>query len=144
MIRAIVTRVFVSVAVLFTVASVNAQVKLADFAAQAAQVTEFDVNGLKVIVKRRASAPTVAGGLFIRGGARNVDEKTAGIENLMLTTAVEAGQKMPRATVRRELSRLGSASPGTSRCCTGSTCRLRGRRTRSVDRRRDQLRHIHA
>ena len=108
MIRAIVTRVFVSVAVLFTVASVNAQVKLADFAAQAAQVTEFDVNGLKVIVKRRASAPTVAGGLFIRGGARNVDEKTAGIENLMLTTAVEAGQKMPRATVRRELSRLGS------------------------------------
>ena len=43
--------------------------KLDSVAAQAAQVTEFDVNGLKVIVKRRASAPTVSGGLFIRGGA---------------------------------------------------------------------------
>ncbi|HEX6123800.1 MAG TPA: pitrilysin family protein [Pyrinomonadaceae bacterium] len=84
-------------------------VKPSDFAAQAAAVTEFEVNGLKVIVKRRNSAPTVAGGLFIRGGARNIDEKNAGIENLMLATAVEAGQKMPRAIVRRELSRLGSA-----------------------------------
>lgn len=78
------------------------------FAAQAALVTEMDVNGLKVIVKRRASAPTVAGGLFIRGGARNISDKDAGIENLMLASAVEAGTKIPRAVVRRELSRLGS------------------------------------
>lgn len=89
--------------------SVSAQSPTASgFAAQAALVTEFDVNGLKVIVKRRGSSPTVAGGLFIRGGARNVTEKDAGIENLMLATAVEAGQKIPRATVRRELARLGS------------------------------------
>lgn len=78
------------------------------FAAQAALVTELDVNGLKVIVKRRASAPTIAGGIFIRGGARNLNEKDAGIENLMLASAVEAGTKLPRTTVRRELSRLGS------------------------------------
>jgi zinc protease len=78
------------------------------FAAQAALVTELDVNGLKVIVKRRASAPTVAGGLFIRGGARNVNDKDAGIENLMLASAIEAGTKLPRATVRRELAQLGS------------------------------------
>ncbi len=80
-----------------------------DFAEHVAAVTEFEVNGLKVIVKRRSSAPTVAGGLFIRGGARNIDEKNAGIENLMLATAVEAGQKMPRTTVRRDLARLGSS-----------------------------------
>ena len=98
-----------SIAVLLTV-SVHAQsVKLGDFSAQAAAVTEFEVNGLKVIVKRRALSPTVAGGLFIRGGARNIDDKNAGIENLMLATAVQAGQKMPRATVRRELARLGSS-----------------------------------
>ena len=89
-------------------------IKPADFAAQAASVTEFDINGLKVIVKRRASAPTVAGGLFIRGGARNVDDKNAGIENLMLASAIEAGQKMPRAVVRRELSSLGSAIGSTA------------------------------
>ena len=49
-----------------------------DFAAKAATVTEFDVNGLKVILKRRESAPTMAGGLFLRGGARNIDDKNAG------------------------------------------------------------------
>lgn len=83
---------------------------------QAAQVTEFDVNGLKVIVKRRPSSPTVAAGLFVRGGARNINEKNAGIEGLMLRSAVEAGKKYPRQSVRRELSRTGSgigASPGT-------------------------------
>ena len=86
-----------------------------DFSAQAAAVSEFDVNGLKVILKRRPSSPTVAGGLFIRGGARNIDEKSAGIENLMLASAIDAGAKMPRSVVRRELARLGSSiSSGTS------------------------------
>lgn len=83
--------------------------KIDDLAAQASAVTEFDVNGLKVLVKRRATVPTVAAGLFIRGGARNVTDKTAGIENLMLTSAIEAGKKYPRQTVRRELARTGSA-----------------------------------
>ncbi len=100
----------VAVLVLFAFGVVRAQTpRTDDFSAQAAAVTEFDVNGLKVIVKRRPSAPTVAGGLFIRGGARNIDDKNAGIENLMLASATDAGQKMPRSMVRRELSRLGSA-----------------------------------
>jgi zinc protease len=51
----------------------------------------------------------VAGGLFIRGGARNMTEKNAGIERLMLATAVEAGKDLSRQNVRRELSSLGSA-----------------------------------
>jgi len=76
---------------------------------QTASVTEFDVNGLKVILKRRASAPTVSVGLFLRGGVRNLTDKTAGIENLMLNAAVEAGQGYPRQAVRRELARSGSS-----------------------------------
>jgi predicted Zn-dependent peptidase len=63
---------------------------------------------MKVLVKRRPSAPTVAAGLFIRGGARNINEKNAGIENLTLAAAVEAGTTFPRAALRRELSRTGS------------------------------------
>ncbi|MCV4639927.1 hypothetical protein OFB62_31995, partial [Escherichia coli] len=51
---------------------------------QASLVSEFDVGGLKVILKRRPQSATVAGGLFIRGGARNIDAKNAGIERLML------------------------------------------------------------
>lgn len=77
--------------------------------AQAAHVTEFDVNGLKVIYKRRPNSLTVAAGLFIRGGARNINEKNAGIERLMLATAIEAGKKFSRQDVRRELSSHGSS-----------------------------------
>ena len=92
------------------IASQAQSAKVDDFSAQAAAaVTEFEVNGLKVIVKRRPSAPTVAAGLFIRGGARNIDDKNAGIEKLMLSTAVDASQKMSRAAVSRELSRVGSS-----------------------------------
>jgi zinc protease len=97
-----------------------------DISAQAAQVTEFDVNGLKVLVKRRPSAPTVATALFVRGGARNITEKNAGIENLMLRSAIEAGKKYNRQTVRRELSRAGSGigaavSPDYSVVSMGTT-----------------------
>lgn len=97
-----------------------------DTAQQMAQVTEFEVNGLKVLVKRRPSAPTVAGGLFIRGGSRNITDKNAGIENLMLASAVEAGKKFPQQTVRREISRTGSgigttAGPDYSVISLGTT-----------------------
>ncbi len=81
----------------------------ASVADQAALVSEFDVNGLKVLVKRRESAPTVAAGLFVRGGARNITEKNAGIESFMFDVAAEAGKKYPREVVRRELARTGSS-----------------------------------
>ncbi len=85
-----------------------AQTSRASIADQAALVTEFDVNGLKVLVKRRQNSPTVAAGLFIRGGARNVTDKNSGIENLMLSAATEGSKKFPREALRRELSRTGS------------------------------------
>lgn len=76
---------------------------------QAALVSEFDVNGLKVLVKRRESSPTVAAGLFFRGGSRNLTETTAGIEDFALRVATEAGKKYPRQTLRRELSKHGGS-----------------------------------
>lgn len=85
-----------------------------DTAQQMAQVTEFEVNGMKVLIKRRPSAPTVAGGLFIKGGARNITDKNAGIENLMLSSAIEAGKKFTQQMVRREISRTGSGIGSTA------------------------------
>jgi predicted Zn-dependent peptidase len=76
---------------------------------QANLITEFEVNGLKVIVKRRPGAPTVSAGLFLRGGVRNLTPATAGIENLMLSTATEASKKFPREVLRKELSRMASS-----------------------------------
>lgn len=92
----------------FTFVTFAQTVKIDNITAQAAQVTEFEVNGLKVLVKRRVSSPTVAAALFIRGGSRNITDKNAGIEDLMLRSAIEAGKKYPRQAVRRELSRTGS------------------------------------
>jgi zinc protease len=77
-------------------------------AAQAAQITEYDVNGLKVLLKRRVGGLTVAAGLFLRGGSRNLTPETAGVESLMLAAATEASEKYPRAKMRTELARLGA------------------------------------
>lgn len=71
-------------------------------------VTEFDVNGLKVIFKRRPSSPTVSAGLFTRGGVRNQTAKNAGIEALTLATAAESSKKFPRELLRKDLARTGS------------------------------------
>jgi zinc protease len=77
-------------------------------AKQAALVKEFDVNGLKVLVKRREGSQTVAGGLFLRGGSRNVNAENAGIESLMLSAATEASVGFPREKMRAELARMGT------------------------------------
>src|SRR5438034_11742386 len=90
----------------------QAAVSVQDFqnviARQAALVSEFDVNGLKVLVKRREGSLTVAAGLFIRGGTRNISAANAGIESLMLASATEATTNFPRQRMRSELSRMGT------------------------------------
>ncbi len=72
-------------------------------------VTELDVDGLKVLVKKREGSQSIVVGLFIKGGARNISTGNAGIEALMLDSASEASTSFPRAAMRKELSRLGSS-----------------------------------
>jgi zinc protease len=72
-------------------------------------VTEFEVNGLKVLVKRREGSQTVVAGLFLRGGSRNVTAENAGVEALMLDVATEASANFPRERMRRETSRTGTS-----------------------------------
>ena len=100
---------FLTFVYLSFVSATFAQTSRPSIAEQANLVTELDVNGLKVLIKRRPNAPTVAAGLFIRGGARNITDKNAGIENLMLSVATEGSRKFPREMVRRELSRTGGS-----------------------------------
>jgi zinc protease len=89
------------------ISSVYAQVSL-NAEAQTKLVSEFEINGLKVIFKRRTSSPTIAAGLFIRGGVQNINSKNAGIENLTLSVATEAGKNFSKAEVRRQFARTGS------------------------------------
>ena len=83
-------------------------------AKQTALVSEFDVNGLKVLLKRREGSLTVAAGLFIRGGAANITAQNAGIETLMLSAATEASANFPRERMRSELSRMGTVIGSSS------------------------------
>ena len=90
----------------FSQDAASKQISLKD---QAALVSEFDVNGLKVLVKRRPNMATVSAGLFVRGGARNITEKNAGIEAFMLNVAAEGSKKYPREVLRRELAGTGGS-----------------------------------
>ena len=96
--------------VLVAIALCLAALSPADVSAQSAVqgVTEFTVNGLKVLVKQRPASQTVAAGLFIKGGSANVTAANAGVEALMLDLATEASTNFPRETLRRELARTAS------------------------------------
>jgi zinc protease len=99
-----VSRIIVSfVAVLYFCSPILPQT-----AAPQAQISEFDVNGMKVIVKRRPASPTVAAGLFFRGGSQNLTPETAGIESFTLRSATEGSKLFPRQKLRKETSRLGT------------------------------------
>ena len=77
-------------------------------ARQASLVSEFEINGLKVLVKRREGSQTVATGLFIRGGVRNITATNAGVEAFMLNVASEASANFPRERMRKDLARMGT------------------------------------
>lgn len=83
-------------------------------ASQAALITEFEVNGLKVLVKRREGSQTIGAGLFVKGGARNITAENAGIEALTLDTATEASAAFPRGRMRDELARMGTVIGASS------------------------------
>jgi zinc protease len=81
----------------------------AQTAAESGRVTELDVNGFKVIVKRRPASDTVAVGLFLRGGASNITETNAGIEALLLAVAAEGSARFPRNEMNAALTGMGSS-----------------------------------
>ncbi len=94
-------------AAVFAALSLLTAVRAADLGTAA--VEEFTVNGLKVLLKQRPASQTVAVGLFIKGGARNITRANAGIEALTLDLSTEATMSFPRERMRRELARTASA-----------------------------------
>jgi len=80
----------------------------AQTATAAGQISEFEVNGMKVLIKRRPGTPTVAAGLFFRGGVRNLTPDNAGIEAFALTAATEGSKAYPRQKLRKETASVGT------------------------------------
>ena len=68
----------------------------------------FEINGLKVILRRNSANDVVAANLYLLGGTQQLTPATQGIE-VMLLTASELGTKaFPRDAVRRVTTQLGS------------------------------------
>ncbi|WNG43121.1 insulinase family protein [Archangium minus] len=73
-------------------------------------VTEAEVGGMRVLVKRVPGAELVAARLDIRGGVRNWGREDAGIEHLALAVAVSGGlESLPREALHRRLGELGAS-----------------------------------
>src|SRR3954462_13529228 len=83
---------------------------LALSAAQAVDTstTQFDVNGLKVILRRNAATDVVAANLYLLGGARQLTPATQGIEALIFAASEGGSRKYPGPRLRQELARVGS------------------------------------
>lgn len=91
------------------------QVAFAQTTTAAGQISEFDVNGMKVLIKRRAGTPTVAAGLYFRGGVKNLMAENAGIEGFTLNVATEGSKSYPRQKLRKETASVGTViSAGAS------------------------------
>lgn len=75
---------------------------------------EFDVNGLKVILKRNPGNEVVAASLYIRGGVLSLTPATAGIEPLLFDVAVKGTKNYPKEVINAELSRMGTQINGNA------------------------------
>ena len=70
--------------------------------------TRFDVDGVRVILRRNPSNEVIAANLYLLGGARQITPQNAGIEALLLLASERGTRKFPGATVRQRTATLGS------------------------------------
>lgn len=69
---------------------------------------EFDVDGLKVILRRNPQSEVVAARMFYPGGVAYAGADKAGLELLALEVAARQTEHYPKETMARELTRLGA------------------------------------
>lgn len=89
----------------------RAQTAAAPRPAQAAIDTgtsEFQVNGLRVILRRNTATDVVAANLYLLGGSRQLTPETQGIEALLFAASERGSRRYPGPKLRQELARVGS------------------------------------
>lgn len=78
-------------------------------------VEEFEVDGLKVILKQTPGRPVVSVRLYIPGGLATADPATVGLEDLALKVGTSGGTKTtPRSEFKASLESMGSSISGGS------------------------------
>src|SRR3954464_10744237 len=70
--------------------------------------SEFEANGLHVILRRNTATDVVAANLFLLGGVQQLTPPNQGIEALLLAASGKGSRKFPGPKLREEISRLGS------------------------------------
>jgi zinc protease len=82
---------------------------LAPFALRAQDTTTsmFEVNGLRVILRRNTANDVVAANMYLLGGTQQLTPATQGIEYLLLESSERGTKRFPGAMVRQIPARLG-------------------------------------
>src|SRR6476620_4492845 len=57
--------------------------------------SEFEVNGLKVILRRNMATDVVAANLYLLGGTRQLTPQTQGIEALLFAASERGSRRFP-------------------------------------------------
>ena len=70
--------------------------------------SDFEINGLHVIVRRNTATDVIAANLYLLGGSQQLTPQTQGIEALMLSASGKGSRRYPGTKLRSELQRLGS------------------------------------
>jgi zinc protease len=70
--------------------------------------TSFDVNGLRIILRRVTSNEVVAANLYLLGGTRQTGAAQAGLEPFLLEASERGTVGYPRELLREKMARLGS------------------------------------
>jgi zinc protease len=70
--------------------------------------SDFEVNGLHVILRRNTATDVIAANLFLLGGVQQLTPETQGTEAVLLAASGKGSRKFPGPKVRQEISRLGS------------------------------------
>jgi zinc protease len=70
--------------------------------------SDFEVNGLHVIVRRSTATDVIAANLYLLGGSQQLTPQTQGIEALLISASGKGSRHYPGTALRQELQRLGS------------------------------------
>jgi len=70
-------------------------------------------NGLKTIHRHVTGNDVVAVQVYFRGGARNINEKDAGVESLASSSGDRGHEELQQERNQREMARMGTAIDAT-------------------------------
>lgn len=70
--------------------------------------SDFTTGGVRVILRRMTTSDVVAVNLYLLGGTRQLDARTAGIELFLLAASDQGSVRYPTQAMRRAIARTGS------------------------------------